>query len=275
MIGFLAVGCILMGVCLLGFGYAMGGRLHSGWGVRFGNPFGIGFVGTSDNDVDGIKLGSGNETRHLDAFEAIDIDVSIGDIVVEDGEDYTISIQNMEEEDYTLTQNGGMLHFVFDKNEWNVFNFSSNDYKVVVTIPENKTMKEIKVDSSMGDIEVRNVDCKSLTLDQAMGEVDVKNVIVEGDTSIEQNMGDIDIKGSLRGKSDIKNHMGDISIEIQKDAKDKFYYHLKSSMGDLEVDKKSTSDGFSASLEGGSTKADYQIIADNSMGDISLEFEDD
>lgn len=256
--------CILIGAIMMGAGLAMGGSINNGFRIR-GDIFHLSSWRYDANEGRAI----GEVSLDVDEFDSIDLDVDYGDIEIKRGNDFEVLIENVPEDEYTVHQDSGTLK-IKQKNS-NVFNFGFNsldyDYRYTIIVPRD--MNVIKVNSAMGDIDMSNVNAEEIEVYQSMGAVDLQDVNVSDKLLIEQSMGEIDFIGVCEGSADFSNSMGDTDIEILADEAD-YQYELSTSMGTLEINGKKRGDGMNATFENGNGK--HRITADNSMGDISLEF---
>lgn len=175
------------------------------------------------------------------------------------------------------------------------------DGKVTVYIPEGTQLKDAAVYTSMGDIDLSGFNAESLDVSASMGSVSLTNAVVGdgildlamGDLNVstvnaeslefilsmgkleaydisttkelimENAMGDMEVQGSLGGKTEASASMGEVTIT--SDLSD-YGYDLNTSMGTVRVngDKR----GDEASQSGGTNF----ITVDNSMGDIDVDF---
>lgn len=257
--------CIVLGAMLIGAGFGLGGELHDVLGVNFGNVrLGIWGNGGSTGKT---------ETIELSEFDTLTMDISIGDIIVKRGNSLALTIVNVPSDEYSVKQDGTALT-IKSHQDVNLFNFSLDrfDYEFVLTVPKDMEIKQADITSNMGDIEVSNLLFRELSITQHMGDMELSDVDSE-EIKLDQNMGDITYKGSHPGNMNVDNAMGDIEIMIQ-DAMSNYRYHCSTSMGSIKVNNQHQ-DGFSEELSGGSSNAPYEVIVDNAMGDIEVEFDHD
>lgn len=251
-----AIVCIILGALMTGAGIAIGGTLHSGWGVDFG-------FGNDTISNEKVRI-------EIDAFENLEIDISKSDVEIKQGDAFALFIEGIDEEDYQINQDNKTLQIKQDT--FSLFNmsigFNIDHSKIILMIPENVELEDITIDASAGDITIYDIECFGLSVDSSMGDIELKNVFVNGDTTIDQDLGDIHFTGRLQGDSTFDSSMGDVEIKIQ-DSDEEYTYACDTSLGDVDIkDAKHKKKNSSTN-----SMAQYAITVDNSLGDIKLEFE--
>lgn len=260
----LAVICLCLGAALAGAGFALGGQLHDTLGVHFGHDFGIGVF-------DQARSTNATEKTELQEFKKLSMNITAGDIIIEQGNELALRVKNVPADEYEVMQEQDTLT-ISTKGMSHVFNlsFDALDYEFILTIPKDMTITLIDVVSKLGDVKMNGITSDGLIVDQHMGDVELVNVVCNKEIKIDQKMGDIEYEGSHPGNMDLANSMGDIDLEIY-DSIDDYRYELKTSLGSIKTNREKQ-DGFSGTVNGGSGSAEFLIKAKNSMGDIEVEF---
>lgn len=261
--------CILAGSFCLGIGLAFRGTLHDGLGVNFGkNVFGIGVIDNkTDNDVSPT-------TVSLHQIESIKMEIDRGDVEIKQGDTFALTVEHLSEDNYVVSTDDGILHVRYDADtNFSLFHFSFGEEEPVftLTIPQGHTLDDITIESKLGDVTVENVSTNNMDITQHMGDIDCIQVSCSGKIDLDEKMGDVTYKGKKSSNLSIDNKMGEIDIEIY-DTQADYHYDLETSMGDIEINDQETG-GMNAHESGGDANAKYQITANNSMGDITLEFQ--
>ncbi|BCN29347.1 M56 family metallopeptidase [Anaeromicropila herbilytica] len=142
-------------------------------------------------------------------------------------------------------------NYINEKYNNKNLNFSAN---LTILIPKN--MQKIDLDTSMGNINVKDIGGE-VTLDTSMGNIYAKNI-------------------NFTGKSEMDTSMGNIYCTVSKDISEESNVSLDSSMGNIVInsnslksDKKDGSDFLSDSMKV-VINGLCNIDASTSMGDISL-----
>lgn len=262
--------CILAGSFCLGIGLAFRGNLHDGLGVHFGknNIFGLGVI---DNETDNDDAPT---TMSLQQMKSIEMDIDRGDIEIKQGDAFALTVEHLSEDLYDVSTDNGVLQINYDANtNFSLFHFSFGEEEPVfeLTVPKGYQLDDITIESKLGDVSLENVAANNVDITQHMGDIDCTQVSCSEKIVLDQKMGDVTYKGKQSGELSIDNKMGDIDIEIYG-AQSDYRYDLKTSMGDIEINDEETG-GMNAHESGGAKSAKYQIIATNSMGNITLEFQ--
>ena len=255
------------------------------------DPLSSGAGGAVDNEELGEQPGEQGggfwsvEDGCLEAFEKIDIDASIVNVTVAEGEDFTLSISS----DTTLggyrlkweVKNGALK--IRDGSSghanirsWddfkNIFGIDASAMDVIITVPDGAQIEKLKAKTGLGDVFVSGLDVdKELEAKTGMGDIECYEVEAHDEVKLETGMGDVTlgVETPYSGAEyDLKTGMG--SIEAQLNAVEADWdYEAKTGMGTVSVNGDSR--GTKAERKGGS----YELEAETGMGDINLYFQDD
>lgn len=227
------------------------------------------------------------EDGYLEAFDEIDVDASIANVTVTDGDDYTLSISS----DTTLggyslkweVKNGvlkirdaGSAGHV-EINNWddfkNIFGVNATAMDVIITIPEGAELNKLKVKTGLGDVFLSNLEMKQkLEAKTGLGDVECYEISVHDDVRLESGMGDITLAiGVPYSGTEFDLHSGMGTIEAQINGLEKDWdYEAKTGMGTVTLN----GDSRGTKVERKS-KGDYKLDAETGMGDVNLYFQDD
>ena len=239
------VGCILLGVGIVmgsaGF-VAMGCDLDAFTYPRGGEP-----VAVSSFVVE-------------DAVDSIEIHASMGDVKIE-----RASAANPEDVEIILTENvyqatveEGLLvvrplKSAGGQNGWNwyqLLNLHSNrDWDVTIRVPE-KLLDSVFVETSMGIVDLSDLQAGSVTVQGDMGDVALDNVSASESMTVTQSMGRVTMENCQGGTLLLENDMGDTDV-------------ANGSFTEGQITASSGSVGVAGS--------DFTALAvDNDMGDVTL-----
>ena len=203
------VGCILLGV-----GIVMGGA---------------GFVAMGC-DLDAFTYPRGGEPVAVssfvveDAVDSIEIHASMGDVKIErasaaNPEDveiilaekvYEVVVQHglllvMPQDSYTATGQGGW-------NWYQLLNLHSNrDWDVTIRVPE-KLLDSVFVETSMGTVDLSDLEAGSVTVQGDMGDVTLDNVSASESMTVTQSMGRVTLGNCQGGSLTLENDMGGTQV---------------------------------------------------------------
>ena len=203
------VGCILLGVGIVmgsaGF-VAMGCDLDAFTYPRGGEP-----VAVSSFVVE-------------DAVDSIEIHASMGDVKIErasaaNPEDVEIILAEKVYE--VVVQHGLLLVMPQDsytatgQNGWNwyqLLNLHSNrDWDVTIRVPE-KLLDSVFVETSMGIVDLSDLEAGSVTVQGDMGDVALDNVSASESMTVTQSMGRVTMENCQGGTLLLENDMGDTDV---------------------------------------------------------------
>lgn len=240
---------------------------------------------------------------NLAAFDKLDVDVSLGDVDIVPSDHFGLELSwHGKNYELHFTNENGTLK-VWSTSIPNIginldFNYGG---KVIVYIPEGTRLADATVhtamgdmdlsgfhadqldvranmgsvsltnavigggvlDLDMGDLDVSTVNADSLELTLSMGRLECYDISTTKELTMKNSMGDIEVQGSLAGRTKADASMGDVSIS--SDLSD-YGYDLSTDMGTVRVngDKQDSK----AKLNGGANV----ITVENSMGNIYVDF---
>lgn len=201
------VGCILLGAGIL--------------------LCGAGFVGMGCN-LNTFTYPRGGESAAVSSFvvedtvDSIEIHASMGDVKIErasaaNPEDVEIILA---EKVYQATVEEGLLvvrplKSAGGQNGWNwyqLLNFPSNgDWDVTIRVPE-KLLDSVFVETSMGDVDLSDLEAGSVTVQGDMGGVTLDSVSASESMTVTQSLGRVTLENCQGGTLLLENDMGDMEL---------------------------------------------------------------
>lgn len=228
---------------------------------------GAGFVGMGC-DLDAFTYPRGGESAAVssfvveDAVDSIEIHASMGDVKIErasaaNPEDVEIILAEKVYE--VVVQHGLLLVMPQDsytatgQNGWNwyqLLNLHSNrDWDVTIRVPE-KLLDSVFVETSMGTVDLSDLEAGSVTVQGDMGDVALDNVSASESMTVTQSMGRVTMENCQGGTLLLENDMGDTDV-------------ANGSFTEGQITASSGSVGVAGS--------DFTALAvDNDMGDVTL-----
>lgn len=231
---------------------------------------------------------SGDERRtedtSLDPFTALDIDVKLGDVTIENGADYGVELSwSGERYELRYANENGILK-VWDTGAETSFGAGYNA-SVTVYVPVEAALTDVSLNLSMGDASIYNLTTDKLSVDCDMGGADLNDITAQV-LDINLDMGSVDLYGGTVGESltarvamggaelygdfpcdiDITANMGSVSLGLQRPASD-YNCTLDSSMGSITVD----GEEYSRNYHGGN--GPHSLKASSSMGSVEIYFD--
>ena len=218
----------------------------------------------------------------IGTFHSIDADISLGNIEVVAGDDFTLSVDrseallgyepDLEIRDGVLRLRDGSSPRV-DVDSWddlkNLFGVSPGAMDVTITVPAGIILDSISVKTGLGDVLLWGLNAVTVTAETGMGDITCYEVRNVRKLELTTGMGDVNLgMGEACDGLNVglKTGMGDIEATLCGTGKD-YYYELDSGMGDVTVN---------GSYRGSSAKQKdnlpYMLAASSGMGDVDVWF---
>lgn len=244
---------LALGVGLHAAGAAMGGRAESGayfaqrWddvSGRWYRPIG-GLLGTPQTKDSGPIT---------DAISAIDVDVDCGDVILQQGDCFSVSMEwNLRGFTLDYAVENGVLKVESDSKSGFLNGVSGWSNQVTITVPEWTVMKKVELSTNLGDVSMAaaNFYVYEADLSTDLGDVSWSDTQCLRELDAETSLGDVDV--CLPGSQ------GD------------YRWQLETSLGELSVNGETQNgDAPGAELHGGT--GECRINASSSLGDVNMSF---
>ena len=198
-----------------------------------------------------LLLGVGK--LELEPFTALDIDVGIGDIRMEEGDGWYLSLtsggQDGDGTPYRLnhSQSGDTLE-IWSTPE-NISGDGSPKGEVVLTVPEGTVLNRAEI--SIG-----------------VGALDWSGCAVEGLLRAESGVGGLDVTAPV-GEAELISGVGDVALRAAGSGAD-YAYQLTTGTGELQVDGEKAGPFFASGGAG-----DRVLTLSSGTGDVCLDFTDE
>ena len=189
----------------------------------------------------------------LEPFTALDIDVGIGDIRMEEGDGWYLSLtsggQDGDGTPYRLnhSQSGDTLE-IWSTPE-NISGDGSPKGEVVLTVPEGTVLNRAEI--SIG-----------------VGALDWSGCAVEGLLRAESGVGGLDVTAPV-GEAELISGVGDVTLRAAGSGAD-YAYQLTTGTGELQVDGEKAGPFFASGGAG-----DRALTLSSGTGDVCLDFTDE
>lgn len=209
---YLVVISIITIICVIFGSIVHVGGISFGWGFPWGFPWGA--VKGDKAKVTSIEMDDGSvtaDTVSLDDFTSLEMDLRIMDVTIEQGDTYGIRYECSNKKfvpSIAVNDNVLVVKQSRDRFGWNTVNAKC---KMTLTIPEGRTLEEVKLDSDVGDVKLNDIAGKSLVLDVDTGDLDLSGCTFE-QSDLTGDTGDITLSDSNMGDMVIDNDTGDIKL---------------------------------------------------------------
>lgn len=184
------------------------------------------------------------EVSNLNAFTKVTVEVDIGQIVLEEGDGYALSMDwFLNSADMKYDEEDGVLKI------WSAI-AGKNDQRggsIRITVPTGTVLEKVDFQTELGEIEVR--DCA----------VSKRLKAVTG-------LGGVAVSGSLTGEIDLESGIGDISVELAGHVAD-YELDLETDVGSVYIQGEKLSSHYSTS------DSTNSLECQTGMGDIDFRSE--
>lgn len=239
---------------------------------------GLAFLVNVFGDDEPISVADLKDYKIKDISELY-IDIEVSDIEVVSGEEFSL---NSNHEYLKLSQSSGKLSITETRDSWELF---GEKYKVMLTIPENVTLKSVTVEAGAGKVLLENFKTEDLILELGAGEVTLNKVTVTEKTEFEGGAGAItvsacsftnldmnigvgncDLTAWVYGDSSVECGVGNADLTFYKSAEHDYEVSVSKGLGSVTVDGKSVSDG--EKIGNGKNELDIEC----GVGDVDIKF---
>lgn len=244
---------LLVGVVLSLVGLVKGGQTaieFNGFHISLGSVYG------KNQEVTKEKLAM---------FSNLDVKAEIATIEVIEGDDYGLEFVG-DGSTLKYEQEGDKLKIV--QKSRNVFGINigiqKEDIKLVLTVPKETKLGNVKVEMGVGSLEIRNIKCDNLELDLGVGETILKNIMSKG-LDVDCGVGSTFIQGQVLGVTKIDGGIGEIELNLIGNEKD---YRIDASVGIGEMSYNGKSLAGSGSIKEGT--GEYLLDVNGGVGNITI-----
>ena len=202
------VGCILLGAGMLlcGAGFVgMGCNWNAFTYPRGGEPVAVSsFVEPDAVDSIEIHAAMGDVTMERASAASQEVEVVLAEKV------YQVVVENglllvTPQDSYAAAGQGGWRWY-------QLLNFPSNgDWDVTIRVPE-KLLDSVFVETSMGTVDLSDLEAASVTVQGDMGDVALDNVSASESMTVTQSMGRVTMENCQGGSLTLENDMGGTQV---------------------------------------------------------------
>lgn len=184
-------------------------------------------------------------------IESINISSVSSNIVIKSGNEFMVEANNIRNSFSSKVRNGELQ--IREEKNW----FFSNNIsgEIIIYVPIEIALDELKIDSGAGKIEIENVKADEFSLDQGAGivtignskfnktdidggagEIRIKNSILNN-LKMNAGIGKIDVEAEITGNSKIDCGIGEMRITLLGDEQD---YNIKAEkgIGNIHINRK-------------------------------------
>lgn len=142
----------------------------------------------------------------------------------------------------------------------NHFTFQNLNVSMKIVVPSS--IRAIRIETAMGDVQIRKVDLQDLDVTCQLGNVEVnESTIANG--SLDLSMGDLEFDGQVKEFLKANNAMGNIDLALQG-GREEYTIDADTDMGEVDVDHGHDHDAKDEGLA--------RIEAYTNMGNVDIAF---
>lgn len=221
---------------------------------------------------------------NLDPFLSIDANISLGNISVTEGSDFTLYIQypgnlshilEWEVKDGVLKirDSDALPHVEVSSWEdfWALFGGRGEAARVSITVPAGTLLETLELRTDLGNVSLSGLEAKKIEGKTSMGNVECYELQARKKLTLKSGMGDVNLglEELWDGVAiELKTGMGNVDASLDCPERD-CRYEVKTGMGNILINGQSR--GTKAVRDG---SAPYKLEIDNGMGDINLYFQE-
>lgn len=181
-------------------------------------------------------------------IEEIELDIIASSITIKPGTEFKITATNMKN-NFTSKRKKNTLK-IEEKVTW--FQKSNKEGKITITIPEDKVLDKLSVDTGAGKFTMTDIEINEFELDQGAGIIEISNSKLNT-SDIDGGAGEIEIKNSTLNNLELDAGIGKIKLEAIIIGNSK----INCGIGQIDL----------TLLE---TENDYQIKVEKGIGNIKI-----
>lgn len=231
---------------------------------HIGNNFLGGWLGMNNihfGSDDAKNYGDGSsESTVLGDVTEVNIDMSLGEVVVVKGSQNSIEItSNVKEITPQYSLENGCLKVWQKSNQRNV---TPVNMEVKVTVTVKDSLKKLSGKLNLGDMSVDGVECDTMDIELDLGDLEISGGAAK-DLTAQNDLGNVELHKVDFETADVDCSLGNLEVELVGDYDD-YNMDLTVSLGDLSIGKSDVTGHYNT---GGGEKT---LKADVDMGDLEV-----
>ena len=249
----ISVAIITIGIILLGIGETNGGRedinnIHSGITTNIEN-----FFNRNQTHAYSHHVPAKSRTFNVGKFSKINIDAEEPNIQIAKGDNFQIKVSGPNVKKISAKVHGEKLT-ISDNGA-----YEDGTYKVIVTVPEADSLKEITGSCSEGNVHLADLTVASINLQSEDGNITTDSIKTQ-EANFDLDNGDLKISNSTLTSSFLNMSEGDLIVTSS-------HFKIKATLGDgdAKINNSNLLDNSSFNLSEGdfqmsrSPKISYQL----------------
>lgn len=180
---------------------------------------------------------SGDPVQVLDAFTEIEMEVAVGDVIIQQGAEFHIEVKF----EGTVQGEPYRIEYAVTDSTLNVVSFPKhhNDDngdcsgQVLVTVPEDTALEKVKISLGVGDAALRELSVDEAELETGVGDLSVTDTTAN-EVKLDTGVGDVEIRGVPAAAMELTTGVGDITAKLGC-PQEECSWMLTSGVGSIQV----------------------------------------
>lgn len=251
----------------------------------------IGFLFSDYDDDDYIHYNKNDfllnsEGSTINNFSKINLDLNNSSIEL-------IGTENEENKIEVSYKNDSKIYYSIKNDTLKVYDISNRHHKnyknaniIKIYIPKDRIIKSLYSDLNIGYLSINDLEFGNLELENDLGNININNSNINNsdislnlgelnakntiftNLELDNEMGSININGQIIGRNNISVDMGEIILNLNQN-KDDTYIIAENNMGNISIDGKDYSSSENIDINKAGTNV---IELEANMGNIELNF---
>ena len=233
--------------------------------------------GSSQNPGGSPEPGAGQSqslgddpVQTLNAFTEIETQVAVGDVIIQRGTEFQIEVAF----DGTVRGEPYRIEYEVTDSTLNIVSFpkhyNDNDGdcsgQVLVTVPEDTTLEDIKINLGIGDVTLCELSVDEAELETGVGDLSVIDTAA-GKVDLNTGVGDAKISGIPAATMDLTTGVGNVAAKLDC-TPEECSWMLTSGAGTIQVDGATSLLSASKEAPGGSCR----LTGSTGVGSVAITF---
>lgn len=179
----------------------------------------------------------------------ISISLNFGELYFVNGEEFSVSYENIVEEDFEIKEENGCLS-IKDKRKGNIRLFGKKqEYAPVIriTVPTQHVFEKLSIASGASEIHAEALSAKVLSFEMGAGEFHANELNVSDHASIESGAGEVHVRAGQIHNLEISSGAGEVHVQAALTGNS----NITTGVGEIHLQLLGNSDDYSATISKG------------------------
>jgi len=215
-------------------------------------------------------------------IKSLDVELAYTSLSIKSGEEFKIDTNN---DNVIYKQDNGNLKIKDESKSKRWFWATTNNYELILYIPENYEFDKVKITTGAGELYIENLNVDTLDFALGAGKMKIDNLNVADECNIEggagelnilsgtindldldMGVGETNITASLIGNNEINAGVGSLNIKLLNN-KENYKIKVDKGMGNVEIDGQNYTSGQTVG------DGDNKVDIDGGIGNIKVDFQ--